>query len=134
MVEEIDLTVNRSMDSYTYKLPYCNINIELQGNETEPNKMNINIINVKYDTEWNPPIPDRDNRNVVTDDINSQLVCYLRSIWETFTTNDYAFTLITNYIDWTKGFIPVDNLSTVTGHTIILLYIKMIIFHLFILH
>ena len=82
MVEEIDLTVNRSMDSYTYKLPYCNINIELQGNETKPNKMNINIINVKYDTEWNPPIPDRDNRNVVTDDINSQLVCYLRSIWE----------------------------------------------------
>ena len=36
MVEEINLTVNRSMDSYTYRLPYCNINISLEGNKTEP--------------------------------------------------------------------------------------------------
>lgn len=36
MVEEINLTVNRSMDFYTYKLPFCNVNITLEGSKTEP--------------------------------------------------------------------------------------------------
>ena len=36
MVEEINLTINRSMDSYTYKLPFCNVNITLEGDKTDP--------------------------------------------------------------------------------------------------
>lgn len=124
MVEEINLTVNRSMDSYTYKLPFCNINISLEGDKTDQDKINANVINVIYDTQWNPPLPDRENRNVIIDGTADQTVCYLRSIWETFSANEYAYTLITNSVDWTKGFIPVDNLSTINGHTVVLLYCK----------